>query len=579
LADGLPVQKSEIQSSSSRRVNAPYFDGDVRFSETAIFWLGRVTTTENYADVRVGYNDDLLYVHAAVIDRRHWYDTSPSAEELIDWDSVTLLLDMDGNVGDSPDANAYRFDAQLDWWEPRDDYQAAYQGDGSGWLAATIPFTTTSTWRSLESTPNDNEKDDRGWFLRYLIPFESLGLDGPPAPGTAWGLALALHDRDDAEGTPIADQVWPEAMHLEQPTTWGQLAFGMPAYTPLPALLGDTVTIRHGLDGATVLDADVGGSSVCGGSAWPDYFPTWGELNYGGKDFLNIQNLGDIGDWPCFAKTYLTFPLDPLPAGKAIISATLTLFLWGGAGEGEDPGPKASLIQVLTVDEDWDEETITWNDAPLALENVSATWVDPVESYPGRPGIPYQWDISRAVAEAYGSGIPLRLSLYESDWAYHSGKYFDSSDVDEWGQAGRPTLRVTWGDILPDVTVSASLRSGVQDDHIAYELSFFGTGAPLALTDTLPVGVSAPLNFGLSGTSVSPSYDGVHHRLVWSDSPAAGVRVTISYDVVITTPQAGSLVNTVELRYNGGAVSTASATVCANCYAAYVPLVVKESVH
>jgi hypothetical protein len=283
--------------------------------------------------------------------------------------------------------------------------------------------------------------------VTYRIPFESLGLSGPPAEGTVWGLAFILYDRDDATGTPIDDKQWPEPMDPMQPLTWAQLRFGLPAYFPPLAMNTETLTVRHGLDGSTVIDADVGGGRNCGGEAWPEYFPTWGDLNYAGDDTVNIQNVGRISEWPCFSKYYVTFPLDAIPAGKVIVSATLTMHLWGGAGEGEEPQP--SLIQVLVTNEDWDESTVTWNNAPLALENVAATWVEPtVDVYPGRPGIPYHWDVSRAVALAYGAGDPARLVLYESDRALHSGKYFDSSDVDDWGQAGRPSLTVTWGSQL-----------------------------------------------------------------------------------------------------------------------------------
>jgi len=561
----------QIQAASTRRVNAPYFDGDVRFSETAIFWFGRVTPTENSVDVRVGYNDDHLYLRVAAFDRRLWYDTSPSPDDLTAWDAVTLYLDMNGNVGNAPDADAYRFDAQLVWWEARDNYQAAYVGDGSGWVTTTVSFTTTSFWRSMTGQPND-DLDDRAWALAYYIPFEGLGLSGPPAQGTVWGMALALHDRDDGDGTPIADKIWPETMESGQPVTWGQLAFGMPTYSPPPAVPGGTVTVRHGLDGATVVDADVGGSSVCGGPAWPDYFPTWGDLNYAGKEFLNIQNLGDVGDWPCFSRYYVTFPLDALPSGKVIISATLTLYQWGNAGEGYDPGPQPSLIQVLTVGQDWDESTLTWNNAPLALENVAAAWAD---VFPDWPGEPRRWDVSRAVAEAYAAERPLRLALYESDWAYHSGKYFHSSDTGDWNENRRPTLTVTWGRAVAELAKTAVPSSGDQGNPITYTLSFLGTGNTLTLTDTLPVGVSWNGILGWDGTSVAPTYDSDHHHLTWSGTPSLGQEVIISYTVTITTGDRQALVNTAELSEAGGDTSTATATVIANPYQAYLPLVLK----
>jgi hypothetical protein len=524
-------------------------------------------------DVRVGYNDDHLYVRVSAFDRRLWYDTSPSPDDLTAWDAVTLYLDTDGNVGNVPDASAYRFDAQLVWWEPRQDYQTAYRGDGGGWVTATVPFTSTSGWRG--NAPND-DVDDRGWTLVYYIPFDSLGLSGPPSQGAIWGLALALHDRDDAAGTPIADQIWPETLGSLQPATWSQLAFGMPTYSPPPAIPDGTVTIRQGLDGATVVDADVGGSSVCGQPAAPDYFPEWGELNYAGKEFLNIQNQGDVADWPCFSKYYVTFPLDALPSGKVIVSATLTLHLWGGAGEGWEPEPQPSLIQVLTIGQDWDESTLNWNNGPLAKENVAAAWVDPVNAYTDPP-IPWEWDVSRAVAEAYALGTPLRLALYEADYAYHSGKYFYSSDVGDWKAEGRPTLAVTWGRAVADLSKVVAPASGDQGTPITYTLSFHGTGNTLILTDTLPLGVGAPGHLALEGTSITPTYDSNQHRLMWGDTPTASQAVAIHYIATITTSDRQSLVNVAELSEVGGDTSTASAIVIANPYLAYLPLVLREN--
>jgi hypothetical protein len=123
-------------------------------------------------------------------------------------------------------------------------------------------------------------------------------------------------------------------------------------------------------------------------------FTQWGNQNFAGAIGVNVQNQLNIADWPCFSKYYLTFPLNSVPVGKAIQAATLTLHQWGGS----DPNQaRPSLIQVLTVAEDWNENTITWNNAPLALENVSQAWVDIVEDC-GAPGgtpwpcIPRQFD-------------------------------------------------------------------------------------------------------------------------------------------------------------------------------------------
>jgi hypothetical protein len=138
-------EKSMVQVGGTRRVNAPYFEGDVLSAQAAIFWFGRVTPTENSIDVRVGYNDEHLYVRVSTIDRRLWYDTSPSTEDLTAWDAVSLFLNLNGNAGDVPDADSYRFDAQLRW-EAGDDYphnyQASYRGGNDGWIPANLSFTT-----------------------------------------------------------------------------------------------------------------------------------------------------------------------------------------------------------------------------------------------------------------------------------------------------------------------------------------------------------------------------------------------------------------------------------------------------
>jgi hypothetical protein len=250
-----------------------------------------------------------------------------------------------------------------------------------------------------------------------------------------------VHDRDDAAGTPIPDQTWPEAMQKTQPGTWGQLQFGLPAYAPPTTTVTGTTTVRNGLNGAVVRDAAVGGHTICGDPM--DAWTQWGNANYAGYTQFNIQNQWDISDFMCFSKYYVTFPLGGVPAGKSIVSARIRLHLFGNAGYTAGDA-KPSAIDALTVSEDWTENSITWNNAPYAAQNVSVTWVYPVDaSHP--PGA-YEWDVSAAAAEAYATGQPLRLAFYSTDGDYHSGKYFWTSDSDDWNGTVRPSLEVQWGD-------------------------------------------------------------------------------------------------------------------------------------
>lgn len=432
LVAALPSAPTYSQTSSDRpRVNAPYSEHESPPPPAhAVFWFGEVTPTTNYADTRIAYNDEALFVTVHIFDRKIWYDNG--AADLTQWDAVAVHLDPDGPVGGSPSEDSYRFIAQMN-------SSVGYSGNGSQWTPTTLPFETDAFWRG--NGVNDGS-EARGWAITYRIPFSSLGLSGRPAKGTIWGLAVAVYDRDDQNGSPIPTQFWPESADPATPTTWGELHFGLPTYTPTDVGRGGTVRVRHGLNGASVQDAHVGGNTSCAEAINPDFFQRWGNLNYAGEEQVNIQNQNDVADWPCFSKYYLTFPLDAVPDGKVILSATLTLHQFGNANPAQ---ARASNIQALTVAEAWDEATLTWNNAPTAVENVDTIRVEPLPEFPGWPGVAYDWDVSKGVAAAYAAGRPARLALYSADGAYHSGKYFTSSDTDDWNAEARPTLTIVWG--------------------------------------------------------------------------------------------------------------------------------------
>lgn len=443
------VQAAAAGVGRIRTVNAPHFAGAAVASQAAVFWFGAVSATTTYSDVRVGYTDTELYVYVSTIDRLLWYHTTNPQQDLTAWDADTLYLGLNGPTGTTPDTRTYRFDAGLSDGANPAAYRASYRGNGSGWVGAPLAFTTQPGWRGLLNTAQQSS----GWAMTYHIPFSSLGLGGPPAPGAAWALGLVNHNRDDPAAAPLADTPWPEGVAATAPGTWGRLVFGLPTYQPPTTTTKQTITIQHRLNNATVPDADVGGYTTCGGAL--DFWSQWGNANYAAGTDFNVQNESDISDFPCFAKYYVTFPLSGLPPGQAIASATLMLHQFGNSGAAGQATP--SLIQVATVGEDWAEPTITWNNAPYALENVGQATVDPLLSIPPWPGIARTWDLSRAVAAAYASGQPLRLAIYSADTDYHSGKYFVTSDTGDWNAAARPTLTVVVGAQTPAVPTPVSL--------------------------------------------------------------------------------------------------------------------------
>ena len=434
---GIPRSSQPQNANSSlltRRVNAPYLGTSpeaVASFTPAIFWFGKVGPTDNYADVRVYYYDSYLKVVFHIIDRMLWEDNAQKASDLPNWDAISLYLNLDGNTGNSPSPNSYRLEVELN------NLQATYRGNGSDWVNASVPISTTTAWRG-DYGPNSST-DAKGWIAYVQIPFSSLGLSSKPATGTIWGLGVAMHDRDDANGSTIHDTVWPEMMTSSNPASWGQIHFGTNVNTRSPAVTTNVLKVQNGLSGGVVTDADVGGHTTCGGDP-AGYWTQWGATNYAGISQVNIQNQWDISDWPCFSKYYVTFSLDSIPKGLNIESAVVTMYLTGNAGGGEWGSPPNSYIQAFTVGEDWNENTINWNNAPLAVENISGTWVYPktTADWPA-----YTWDVSKALADAYQSGSPLRLAFYSADGDYHTGKYFSSSD---WSEVqGRPFLTISLG--------------------------------------------------------------------------------------------------------------------------------------
>ncbi len=293
-------------------INVPYFNGAIKSAETAVFWFGQVTPSDNSADVRLGYNNDFIWICVSTIDRRLWYDPAANLADMLNWDAVSLYLDLD-NIGYRIDSGpVYRFDAQLTWWEARTAYQAAYLGTSSGWANTSVGFTTrTQYWGFPE--PND-DKDDRAWKVEFSIPFKNLGLSGPPTQGAQWRLAVQIHDRDNAQGSPpIPDQVWPLGMKTEQTDSWEPISFGLPSYQAPPPKAPQTVSLRNGVNGITVLDGAVGGNTNCGSglSFWTD----WGNHAYPGIRDRNVQNQGNTDDWPCFSRV-LSYVSTRQPASK-----------------------------------------------------------------------------------------------------------------------------------------------------------------------------------------------------------------------------------------------------------------------
>ena len=136
--------------------------------------------------------------------------------------------------GRSPTADCFRFDAQMDWWEP----------DRSLSRQPIRVMGAVGSWRPFLSPPMPD-----GMAMRPTITQTIAGgCSTTPSPSRAWGsvdhpprarfggsgwLSMTGIARPDH---PWRTRYWPDAMDPLRPATWGQLVFGLkPAYVPDPA--------------------------------------------------------------------------------------------------------------------------------------------------------------------------------------------------------------------------------------------------------------------------------------------------------------------------------------------------------
>jgi hypothetical protein len=441
------------------------------WNTASLFWFGRAAgATANpptsspasasaYVDVRVAYNTQGLTVYASVIDYFLWYDPT-GASDPRGYDALTLYVDTSGHPGANLSPSDYYFVSGFRYPGTGNDvrWHRQGQGTGSGWNTgwqATPSWTDSIGYRFSNPGPNDNSTLDGGWTTTMTIPWGSLGLAGPPAAGTQMRLGAILANRTvPSPGPSQPTQAWPPAAVAGAPTTWGTLSFDPPPYQATAAT-NPLTTVIGGLLGGAVQDTSVGGAATCSGGIYGG-----GDIPHGSTTQppppatpaafsdpgLYIQNESDLSDFPCYAKAFLQFNLGAIPPGKVIKSATLTLHQFGGSGNTGAGVPQPSNIQVFAIATPWNQNTLTWNNEPVAQANYKGTWVNPYQFGGSWSAIPaVTWDVTSLVASAYGANQPASLALYEADTAYDSGKYFVSSATGAWNVANAPSLTITWG--------------------------------------------------------------------------------------------------------------------------------------
>jgi hypothetical protein len=76
-----------------------------------------------------------------------------------------------------------------------------------------------------EGTINHDADQDEGYTIEVCIPWTTLGLSGPPASGTTWGLEVALNDATASESFGAADWQNANGDNHNDPDGFGWLLF------------------------------------------------------------------------------------------------------------------------------------------------------------------------------------------------------------------------------------------------------------------------------------------------------------------------------------------------------------------
>ncbi|MCS6798363.1 MAG: DNRLRE domain-containing protein [Myxococcota bacterium] len=443
------------------------------------FWAGGVGSRRNAIDGRILWTERGLAIRVAVYDR-HIYDEAGPRDDLERWDSLRLMiaprLDATSLEG------ALRIDAQAG--RHGTERTDVFRGSAAGWMAVSMPIGRLGAGGGgdgieLEKGYRGGERDEsRGWHVVFWIGWRALTGEA----GVPMGLRLGLlaFDRDDASGSRLGEvERFPLTAATETAEGWmpvvladatiasreesgaspGHAAEAYRVAGQLPPHRPETmrtVVIREGRMGAVVENASVGASErLCSGDDaynFGDGPASWGGET--GRRYFHVQAQADYADWPCFARAYVRFPLDAVPDGAVVLSARLVLHHKQPTSGGDEG--VWSLVHAFDVDstlrgssEPWTEADLSWNLAPLPVENLAASWGD-------RTGVtdrgwdalpPWSWDVTRAVRRRLAERR-VSFALQPSDVEYHTGKEFvRSEDFPDWGNPEqRPRLEVTFAD-------------------------------------------------------------------------------------------------------------------------------------
>lgn len=143
--------------------------------------------------VRVAYSDEGLVFNVDVSDPKH---EQPYAQErLMEGDSVTVAVDVDRGLDWQPNAHMTSFKGHRAF-----EYTVALRDDGKreAWRRNAWDFDIKPNQPVVVFNNVTRLGADRTRYMIWLT-WPRLGMDGPPPPGTKFGIAVSVSDRTDGK--------------------------------------------------------------------------------------------------------------------------------------------------------------------------------------------------------------------------------------------------------------------------------------------------------------------------------------------------------------------------------------------
>jgi 2',3'-cyclic-nucleotide 2'-phosphodiesterase (5'-nucleotidase family) len=211
---------------------------------------------------------------------------------------------------------------------------------------------------------------------------------------------------------------------------------GYPAYSSVDAITSYKQTDAAITLTATAVDPVAGGSGVVSVTATEDSQVVEGNAssNYGSSKNLYIQSSSTSSYLD--ERVWVKFDLEgQVPSGAALTSATLSLYQWHTYGQGADMNASAHG----SSNNDWDEDSITWNTQPgfesaaestVTLEEGEKKW--------------YSWDVAGFVQDEVDAGDRILSFVLKPETEGSSTTATYCFDAKEYSSSYAPKLEVQY---------------------------------------------------------------------------------------------------------------------------------------